>query len=91
MPEIQVTCIRKSDPSRSHEHITHLGGQGWKWPVAQVVRSIEAGDNTFFVIDPRTRKRSELMVVKPEGKKPHVRTHADGTPNDNLLALPPCL
>jgi len=59
--------------------------------VAQVIRSIEGGDNTFFVIDPRTRKRSEVMVVRPEGKKAYVRTHADGTPNDNLLGLPPCL
>ena len=91
MPEVQVMCIRKSSPERAHEHITHLGGQGWKWPVAQVIRSIDAGDNVFFVIDPRTKQRSEVMVVRPEGKKPYLRTHADGDPNDNLLALPPCL
>ena len=91
MPEVQVTCIRKPNPERSHEHITHLGGSGWKWSVAQVIRSIEARDNTFFVIDPGTRKRSDVMVVRPEGKKPYLRTHTDGTPNDNLLGLPPCL
>jgi len=31
------------------------------------------------------------MVVRPEGKKAYVRTHADGDLNDNLLMLPPCL
>ena len=46
MPDVQVQCIRKSNPERAHEHITHLGGHGWKWPIAQVIRSIEAGDNT---------------------------------------------
>lgn len=91
MPEVQVTCVRKSSPERLHEHITHLGGHGWKWPVAQVIRSIENGDNTFFVVDPRTKSRSELIVVRPEGKKAYVRTHADGSLNDNLLGLPPCL
>ena len=91
MPDVQVLCIRKSNPERSHEHITHLGGHGWKWPIAQVIRSIEAGDNTFFVLDPRTRQRSVVMVVRPDGKKAYVRTHADGDLNDNLLMLPPCL
>jgi uncharacterized protein DUF3892 len=91
VPDVQVTCIRKSNPAREHEHITHLGGHGWKWPVAQVIRSIESLDNTFYVIDPRTKKRSELAIVRPEGKKPYVRTHADGDMNDNLLGLPPCL
>ena len=91
MPDVQVLCIRKSNPERSHEQITHLGGHGWKWPIAQVIRSIEAGDNTFFVLDPRTRQRSVVMVVRPEGKRAYVRTHADGDLNDNLLMLPPCL
>ena len=91
MPDVQVLCIRKSNPERAHEHITHLGGHGWKWPIAQVIRSIDAGDNTFFVLDPRTRQRSIVLVVRPEGKKPYVRTHADGDLNDNLLMLPPCL
>ena len=91
MPDVQVQCIRKSNPERAHEHITHLGGLGWKWPIAQVIRSIEAGDNTFFVTDPRTRQRSVVMVVRPAGKKPYLRTHADGDLNDNLLMLPPCL
>lgn len=91
MAEVQVTCIRKSNPERAHEHITHLGGPGWRWPVAQVVRSIESGDNVFYVMDLRTKTRSELTVVRPEGKRAYVRTHADGIPNDNLLSLPPCL
>jgi len=92
MTDVRVTCITKPHPLSSHEHITHLGNPaaGWEWPREQVIASIEAGTNTFFVLDSQSGKRSEVGVVYPQGRAPYLRTHADGYWNDNLLALVQC-
>lgn len=88
MADVQVLCINKQPRNDPHEGITHLGGSGWKWTRAEVVRSIEDKSNTFF-----TRvngKRANVGVVNgPNGK--YVRTYADGVWNDNLLALWECV
>jgi hypothetical protein len=94
MADCQVTCITKQNPMNSHEHITHVGNANasppWKWPREQVIASIDARTNTFFVIDPRTGRRADIAVVRVVGKQPFLRTHADGLWNDNLLSLPQC-
>ena len=95
MADVQVTCITKPHPQSSHEHITHLGGPGgpggpWKWTRDQVIASIDARTNTFYVIDPYNGKRSDVGVVRVPGKAPYVRTHADGDWNNNLLSLKQC-
>ncbi|MGA2402182.1 MAG: DUF3892 domain-containing protein [Syntrophobacteraceae bacterium] len=92
MADVKVTCITKPHPQSAHEHITHLGNPaaGWKWTREQVIASIDAGTNTFFVIDPRTGKRSDVGVVRTAGKAPYLRTHADGDWNNNLLSLEQC-
>ncbi len=56
----------------------------------QVIASIDAGTNTFYVLDPRTKKRSDVGVVRPVGRAAYVRTHADGDWNNNLLSLDQC-
>lgn len=94
MADCQVGCIVKPDRFSTHEHITHIGNQNatppWKWTREQVVASIDAGTNTFFVRDPYKGKRSDVGVVRPAGRNPYLRTHADGDWNDNLLSLPNC-
>jgi len=55
-----------------------------------VIRSIDAGTNTFFVLDPNNGKRSEVGVIRTTGRDPYVRTHADGDWNDNLQSLNQC-
>ena len=92
MADVQVTCITKPNPQSPHEHITHLGNPsaGWKWTREQVIASIDARTNTFFVIDPRNGKRADVGVVREPGKAPYVRTHADGDWNNNLLSLNQC-
>jgi Protein of unknown function (DUF3892) len=62
----------------------------WKWTREQVIASIDAGTNTFFVIDPFNGKRSNVGVVPPVDRAPYLRTHADGDWNDNLLSLNQC-
>lgn len=87
MADVQVTCITKQAYSTGHEAITYLGGSGWRWTREQVSQSIEAGTNTFYT--QVNGRRADVAVVNgPSGK--YLRTHADGTYNDNLLALPTC-
>lgn len=90
MAEVQVTCITKPDSQSSHEHITHIGGAGWKLTREAAIQSIDAKTHTFYVIDPGNSKRSDVAVVRPAGRDPYLRTRADGDWNDNLLSLPQC-
>jgi hypothetical protein len=92
MADCQVTCIVKPHPQSAHEHITHIGNceAGWKWPRNQVIESIEAKTNTFYVVDPRTGQRAYVGVVRPTFGQPYLRTYADGDWNDNLLSLQQC-
>lgn len=91
MADVQVTCITKPNVLSSHEHITQIGGAGWKWNREDVIKSIEAKTNTFYVIDPATGKRAYVGVFRPaDGRQPYIRTYADGVWTDNLLSLPQC-
>ncbi len=92
MAYARITCITKSHPQGGHEHITHVGNpQGnWNWTVEAVIQSIDAGTNTFYVQDDSTGKRADVGVVRPQGRKPYLRTYADGVWTDNLLSLTIC-
>jgi hypothetical protein len=91
MADVRVTCITKPERMSSHEHITHLGGQGWTWPREAVIQSIDAKTNSFHVIDPASGRRAYVGIVRPtDGRAPFVQTYADGVWNNNLLALPEC-
>lgn len=92
MADVKVTCIEKPHPQSPHEHITHLGNPAadWKWTREQVIESIDAKTNTFYVIDPYNGKRSDVGVVRPVGRAAYVRTYADGDWNNNLLSLDQC-
>lgn len=93
MADVRVTCITKPNLLSAHEHITHIGnsGSGWKWTREQVIESIRAGTNTFYVLDPQTKRRAEVGVVEPSGgRSPFLQTYADGDWNNNLLSLPQC-
>ncbi len=91
MADAQVTCIRKPHPQSPHEHITHVGNPPqWIWTREDVIKSIEAKTNTFFVRDPKTGKRSDIGVVREPGKSPYLRTYADGYYDNNLLSLDQC-
>lgn len=92
MADVQVTCIKKSHALSTHEHITHLGNpqSNWMWTREQVIASIDAKMNTFFVKDPNTGKRADIGVVRPADRAAYLRTYADGVWNDNLLSLNQC-
>jgi Protein of unknown function (DUF3892) len=88
MADVQVKCINKQPRNDTHEGITHLGGAGWKWTRAAVIQSIENKTNTFYTHV--NGKRANVAVVDGLNGK-YVRTHADNSWNDNLLALVECV
>lgn len=95
MADARVTCITKPQVDSPHERITHLGnphsaGGGWIWTRQQVIASIEAKSNTFYVIDASNGKRADIGVVRESGKEPYLRTYADGRWSNNLLSLNQC-
>lgn len=91
MADAQITCIN-NPINGTHEHITHVGNPlgGWKWTVEEVIKSIDAETNVFYVLDSKTGKRANVGVVRPTNHAPYIRTYADGYWNDNLLSLPQC-
>jgi hypothetical protein len=88
MADLQVKCINKLPRNDTHEGITHLGGDGFKYTRAQVIQMIESGINKFHTLV-RGNRATVLVVNGAHGK--YVRTYADGKWNDNLLALYECV
>lgn len=93
MNEFEVTCITKPDRNSGHEHITHIGNTAGGWCLSRetAIERIEAKKEAYYTVDHNTRKRAYIGVVRESGKAPYLRTHADGTWNDNLLAQPECV
>lgn len=93
MAHCRITHIRKPDRFSQHEHITHVGNlaANWIWKREDVIASIEAKTNTFYVFDEKTDKHSDVGVMRPsDGRLPFLRTYSDGYWSDNLLSLPQC-
>lgn len=88
MADVQVTCINKTLRSNTHEGIVNLGGVGWKWSRAEVVQSLRNNTNTFYTLV--NAKRASVGIVEGANGA-YLRTYADGTWNDNLLALNECV
>jgi hypothetical protein len=88
MADVLVTCVLKdANKSDSHTGITHLGGANWFWTAEAVIASIRARTNTFYTMV--GGRRANVGVVEGQNG-PYLRTHADGSWNNNLLALPTC-
>ena len=92
MADLEVTCVNKPDRMSRHDHITHIGNSVAKWRFTreQAIRMIDEKTNSFYTVERSTGKRAQVGVVREAGKVPYLRTHADGTWNDNLLALAEC-
>jgi 23S rRNA A2030 N6-methylase RlmJ len=92
MSEYLVTCVTKPDRFSTHEHITHIGNTADKWKITResAITQIDAKQAGFYTVDSGTGRRAYVGVVREAGKAPYLRTHADGTWNDNLLAQAEC-
>lgn len=89
MADCRILCVDLSHTGHGHEHITHVGGSGWRWTVAEAVASIKAKTNTFYVLD-QYGNRANVGVVEPAGRPPYLRTYRDTVWTDNLLSLVSC-
>ncbi len=84
MAEIEIKCIvvdgmkyeNANNAEALHESITHLGGDGWRLSLSEVVEQIEETGNVYFVASPMPTapsqmrgRRAEVGVVNgPNGK-----------------------
>ncbi|MGW6261530.1 DUF3892 domain-containing protein [Streptomyces sp. NPDC055085] len=90
---IQITAVRLSAGGTKHEHITHLWwrnsatGKTGDNTRAQIIAWIEDEGGQAYTSDGNGR-RATVAVVTPSNGQKHLRTHADGTWTNNLLALP---
>lgn len=93
MANCQVTCITKPNVNSPHEHITHVGNPAWsmkRLTVEDVIQRINSGTDTFYVADWAGNKAMIGVVNPGHGRRPFIRTYADGKWTDNLLALEQC-
>lgn len=83
MADAEIKNVRKDRAG----NITDVGMRGsWEWPVAQVVASIEAGTNTFYV---RLPQRADVYVSETGTGHKFLKTTADTTTKNNLDSLQP--
>lgn len=83
MADSEIKNVRKDQDG----DITHVGVRGsWDWSVSQVVSSITARTNTFFVMCPQ---RANVIVAKTARGYKFLKTTADTTTKNNLDNLPP--
>ena len=90
MAQSQVVCIVKCgghyDP---HERVSHLGATSTHgvtvYTQEQLIEWIEAGEHSFYVGRPGGSVWVE--VASRNGRK-YLKTRADGSEPNNLLALP---
>ncbi len=92
MEELEVNCITKPTSVSGHEHITHIGNNARRWTLSSeiAISRIETKVEAYYTVDSRTKKRAYLGVVRVKGKPPYLRTSADGSWNDDLLAQGAC-
>lgn len=85
---IRVTCASRARSSDGRRRIVVVGGAGWRLPVEDLIRRIEAGAE-YYVERP---EGDDVSIIVAEGAAHHkyVRTEADGDEPNNLLALPEC-
>ena len=92
MASHKIDCVTKPNRQSRHEHITFIGSttEGRGWSREQAIMLLDAGNDSFYV---RVgNDRSEIGVVRPiDGRRPFLRTYADGKWDDNLLELNECV
>ena len=88
MADNRVTCVNKPHRNSPHEHITHIGGPGWRITREEAIKLIDSKTDSYYTLV--GGNRATVAVVREAGKLPYLRTHADGKWSDNLLALDEC-
>lgn len=88
---VQITAVRMAPGGTRHEHIASVqwrkgnAGTTSSCSVAAMVKYIDDGGTT---VTWDGRNSARVMVVRPSGHAPYLRTVADGVLTNNLLQLP---
>jgi hypothetical protein len=88
---VRITHIRISG-SAMHENISHVhwiqdgNASTGTMSKAEMVNWIDVKGGHAYVASGASK--ATVAVVKPQATAPYLRTHADGTWNNNLLSLP---
>ena len=93
MREVQIHCINKTNRTCADDRIHHVGGinadgSRWKLSEDEAIAAIKDGRWTFWA----TCKEGTVRVViaKNGQSREFLKTEADGSQPDTLLALPEC-
>jgi hypothetical protein len=85
---LRVTCINKRgnhyDP---HERIERIGGNGWLHSQSEAIGNIAINPQAYYV---SAGGNEVYLTLGYHNGHPYVTTTADGSTQDNLLALPEC-
>jgi len=89
--EYRITCVTKPNRNSAHEHITSVGVEGFarRLRVDEVIDYLHS--KTFAFYTWVNGQKAYVGVVDVPGRASFIRTYADRTWNDNLLALPECV
>lgn len=88
---VRITAIHLSQGGYAHEHITDVkwtsyeddsSGQSTK---AATIDWIDKGGKAYVA---SATTKVPVLVIRPQGGTPYLRTYANGTWTDNLLSLP---
>lgn len=85
----EIKKIRVTDNTKSGtEKISDVQlSSGKTETVAQVVSNLESNDKYYYTTSSNSKADVEAVYPK-NGRKPYIRTVANGTESDNLLSLP---
>jgi hypothetical protein len=88
MNSFYIDCIRESPQTEGTNTIpiSETSENAWILEKSDAIRRIECGGESFHTLERRIEKKMFIGVVPSLGKAPYLRTHADGTWNDNLFA-----
>ncbi len=87
VPTWQVSCVAKRDAERLHERIAAIGGVGWRHSEAEAIGRIRSGTDRSYV---RSGSWTSRVVVARHLGKDYLKTEADRSSPDSLIALPEC-
>jgi hypothetical protein len=87
IPEYQITNIHP--PARDHERITHVFVPHFsRWlTIDEAIGLLRANTCKLYVLAQRGEK-AFVGIFQATGRRPCLRTYADGIWTDNLLSLP---
>lgn len=87
--DVEIECIVPdgSDPNRTIDKVGGTGGGGWCITVAEAIRLIQTGVNTFYTYGGGQYAR---VIARPRSNPYYLTTEPDTTTENNLLKLPRC-